>query len=62
MNYEYLAIQRSCISATTLHEQTDLAEFLNGYAKDGWRLKHIIVLTNVLQLVVFEREVPLKLS
>lgn len=60
MEYEYLAVQRQSMH-TSLHEQ-GLDEFLNKYAKGGWRLKQVIVQTESHQLVVFEREAPRKPS
>lgn len=60
MTYEYLAIQRFSMH-TSLHEQ-GLDEFLNKYAKGGWRLKQVIVQTMTHQLVIFEREAESKPS
>lgn len=60
MTYEYLTVQRYSMH-TSLHEQ-GLHEWLNKYAKDGWRLKQIMTQTATHQLAIFEREAPSKRS
>ncbi len=54
MKYEYLSAQRTG-RKTSGHESDDLAEFLNHYAADGWRMRQIIRQTDFQQLIIFER-------
>jgi len=51
---EYLATQRTG-RGTSGHESEELTDFLNRYARDGWRLRQIVEQTPLHQLVVFER-------
>lgn len=61
MSFEYLVVQHVSMH-TSLHEQGNLEDVLNRYAKGHWRLKQVLQQTSTHSLIVFEREAESKPS